>query len=137
MKFQRLALAGKETGADYDHPLFVGTNLDHGGSWSLSGFYSGALGFERANAEHSQADGSLRELLNGFTFLGGNIAAGSALTLVLGGLTPGTNYSLRYYYRQWDNLGEPPHRPVEFTFTGEGTNEPARSGRGRGALPQV
>lgn len=124
VKFQRLALEGRETGADYNHPLFVGTNLDHGGTWSLSGFYSGALGFARANAEHSQADGSLGELLNGFTFLGGNIAAGNALTLDLGGLTPGTNYSLRYYYRQWDNLGDPPHRPVEFAFTGEGTNEP-------------
>jgi signal transduction histidine kinase len=123
VKRQQIVPGGKEAGADYDHPVFVGTNLDYGGTWSLSGLYSGALGFARANSEHSQADGSLGELLNGCTYLSGNTAEGSAMTLELGGLTPGMSYSLRYYYRQWELKGTFPRRPIEFAFNGEGADE--------------
>ena len=124
VNFQRLTPGGKGAGADYDHPLFGGTNLNHSGTWSLSGLYSGALGFAGGNGKHSQADGALGELLNGCTYFNGNTAVGSAMTLDCSGLTPGMSYSLRYYYRQWNSSGAFPRRPIEFTFNGEGTNEP-------------
>jgi hypothetical protein len=123
VNFQRLTLGGKGAGADYDHPLSGGTNLNHSGTWSLSGLYSGALGFAGGNGKHSQADGPLGELLNGGTYFNGNTAVGSAMTLDCSGLTPGMSYSLRYYYRQWGSTGAFPRRPIEFTFNGQGTNE--------------
>ena len=42
-------------------------------------------------------------------------------TLNFGGLAPGAQYALRYYYRQWD-AGDFPPRPVQFVFNGDGTN---------------
>lgn len=123
--FERLNLVGKGTGADYQTPLFSGTDANYGGTWTLSGLYSGNVGFRSGNGLHRQADGSIGTMLNEFTFL--DVipgVVGTTVTLDCGGLIPGERYSLRYYYRQWSLAGVFPRRPAEVTFNGEGTNHP-------------
>jgi hypothetical protein len=51
----------------------------------------------------------------------GTAPVGAAATLNLGGLAPGAQYALRYYYRQYD-AGDAPTRPVQFVFNGNGAN---------------
>jgi len=51
----------------------------------------------------------------------GRGAVATTASLNFGDLTPGAQYSLRYYYRQWD-AGDSPTRPVQFVFNGNGSN---------------
>ncbi|MBC7979746.1 MAG: hypothetical protein H7Y36_04195 [Armatimonadetes bacterium] len=125
--FQQLSLSGKGTGVDNKHPLFSGTDATHGGTWTLAANFSdnaaGLAGTSNSGV-NSQADGSMRSLLGDFTFLSGpGVAVNDTATLNFGSLLPGTSYSLRCYYRQWDTGGAFPRRPIEFVFNGEGTNE--------------
>jgi hypothetical protein len=125
--FERLNLVGKGTGADYQTPLFSGTDANYGGTWTLSGSYSGDQGFTHGNpGGRWMADGSMRTMLAEFTFLNvihGSQSPGGTITLDCGGLIPGESYSLRYYYRQYSFSRVLPRRPTKVTFNGEGTNQ--------------
>jgi hypothetical protein len=60
----------------------------------------------------------MASLLADFTYLSGTVNPGDSATLTLGGVKPGGEYVLRYYYRKW--AGD---RVIRFTLNGRGTNE--------------
>lgn len=128
VNFTQLDLHGNGTGTA-SVPVFSDVDANYGGSWSLTasntagnagGFDSLAVDFPGNVA--SQADGNLQAMLTDITYIFGAIPPGDFGRLTFGGLTPGAEYSLRYYYRQWGNTP----RPIDFTFDGQGTNETAR-----------
>jgi hypothetical protein len=116
--FQQISLAGAGSGADGSHPLGSGTDATHGGTWSLAAAFTGTGGFASHNAATTEADGSMASLLADFTYLSGTVNPGDSATLTLGGVKPGGEYVLRYYYRKW--AGD---RVIRFTLNGRGTNE--------------
>jgi hypothetical protein len=116
--FQQLTLAGTGSGADGSHPLSSGTDATYGGTWSLAGSFTGAGGFASHSAATDQADGAMASLLADFTYLNGTVVPGDSTTLTLGGIKPGGEYVLRYYYRKWDV-----NRVIRFTLNGQGSNE--------------
>jgi hypothetical protein len=60
----------------------------------------------------------MASLLADFTYLNGTVVPGDSTTLTLGGIKPGGEYVLRYYYRKWDV-----NRVIRFTLNGQGSNE--------------
>jgi hypothetical protein len=128
VNFTQLDLNGNGTGTAGE-PLFSGVDANYGGSWSLTasntagnaaGFASLAVDFPGNVA--SQADGNMQAMFTDITYIFGAMPPGDYGRLTFGGLTPGAQYSLRYYYRQWGNTP----RPIDFTFDGQGTNETVR-----------
>jgi hypothetical protein len=128
VNFTQLDLNGNGTGTASE-PVFSGVDANYGGSWSLTasntagnagGFASLAVDFP--GNVGSQADGNMQAMFTDITYIFGAMPPGDYGRLTFGGLTPGAQYSLRYYYRQWGNTP----RPIDFTFDGHGTNETAR-----------
>jgi hypothetical protein len=124
VNFTQVSVAGNGTGTAAE-PVFSGMDTNYGGSWSLtaSNTAGNAAGFaglatDAVGNVTSQADGNMQLLLTDITYVFGAIPPGNFGRLTLGGLTPGAEYSLRYYYRQWSA-----NRPIDFTFNGHGTNE--------------
>ncbi len=119
--FQRIDPAGqiKVTGVD---PV-------HGGTWEIeshSGIGSAATAFGSDLGDAggvSDPSGGVFLLLSDASY-DTSVVPLDFITAKLGGLTPGAQYSLRYYYRQRDLE---PGRPVTFTFDGHGTNETLRT----------
>jgi hypothetical protein len=108
-------------------PVFSGADANYRGTWILTGLNTAGNGFDSLTADYSgnvgsQADGNMQTLLTDITYLPGTQVIGDYAKLTLGGLTPGAQYSFRYYYRQW-NSNDSPQRPVGFTFDGQGTTE--------------
>jgi hypothetical protein len=127
VNFTQVSVAGNGTGTAAE-PVFTGVDANYGGSWSLtaSNTAGNAAGFAGLNFDAVgnvglQADGNLQLLLTDLTYIFGAMPPGNYGRLTLGGLTPGAEYSLRYYYRQWSA-----NRPIDFTFNGHGTNETVR-----------
>ena len=100
-----------------------GVDPNYGGSWTASttdaNGFKDVTGGSPANL-NTQTDGNIASVLTGASYLGVAPVATTA-TLNFGGLAPGVQYALRYYYRQWD-AGDSPPRPVQFVFNGDGTN---------------
>jgi hypothetical protein len=127
VNFTQVSVAGNGTGTAAE-PVFTGADANYGGTWSLTasntaGNANGFAGldFDAVGNVGLQADGNLQLLLTDITYIFGAIPPGNFGRLTLGGLTPGAEYSLRYYYRQWSA-----NRPIDFTFNGHGTNETVR-----------
>lgn len=127
VNFTQVSVAGNGTGTA-NMPEFSGVDANYGGSWSLtaSNTAGDAAGFaglatDAVGNVGLQADGNLQLLLTDVSYIVGAMPPGNFGRLVLGGLTPGAQYSLRYYYRQWNA-----NRPIDFTFDGQGTNETIR-----------
>ncbi len=99
-----------------------GTDPNYGGTWAAS--TTDTNGFKDVNGGGSavglQADPNTEYILNGATYLG-VAPVGTSATFQFGTLDAGANYSLCYFYRQYD-AGDSPIRPVQFTFNGNGNN---------------
>ena len=79
--------------------------------------------FNLGGAGTGAAAGSgLHKLLTDFYYNSNGNGAGQAETLTLRGLTPGTNYRLRLFYRQWD-ANEDNTRFTDLSFN-EGSGTP-------------
>lgn len=128
--FQQISLFGAGTGTT-NLPIFTGVDSTYGGSWTMIGSNSASTstGFGSVSSGGSdvtvQADGDMQALLADISYLPGTLPVGNYAKLTLGTLTPSAQYSLRYYYRQW-NANDSPQRLVDFTFDGQGTNETLR-----------
>jgi Immunoglobulin domain len=99
-------------------PPFNGTDTTHGGTYSLQANHN-LNSTANANAA-SQADGNTRAMLGDVVFVQSAAPVGSDLNQTYGGLTAGSNYTLRIYYRQWVS---PDNRSINVFFNGEGTLE--------------
>ena len=79
-------------------------------------------GQNNANVANIGADGNMLALLTDFSHITGSAAqlpTGTSQTWTLGGLTPGTAYRLRLYYRPWTLAGT---RSTRITINGDGLN---------------
>jgi hypothetical protein len=95
-----------------------GIEVNHGGTYSLKANHN--LASAHNHAASSQADGNTAVMLRGVGYVADGAPAGSWLIQDYGGLNPGVRYSLRLYYRRWDNTGV---RALNVFFNGEGTNQ--------------
>jgi len=84
-----------------------------------------------ANAVNIGADGNMLNILTDFAHINGNVV-GSTETIVLGGLTPGTRYSTRMYYRPWTLAA---NRSTTLTFNGDGNDIVATVNQDESASP--
>jgi len=137
--FQQINLNGKGSVADENHPSFTGSDINHGGTWSVSANIvaatSGRSGFAdegdtgRTNFVEdedyvgvgSQSDGAMLSLLAHMNYVKAipeDLTSGSKVQMNFGGLQSGKKYALRYYYRQWSK-----NRYINFSFNGEGSQE--------------
>ncbi|MEI6076395.1 MAG: immunoglobulin domain-containing protein [Verrucomicrobiota bacterium] len=127
VNFTQISVTGNGTGTG-TLPVFSGSDTNYGGRWSLTASNSATdqsgLGSVASGGATVQADGSLATLLTDMSYLRGGIPAGNYAKLSLSGLAPGAQYAFHYYYRQW-SANDTPHRPIVFTFDGQGTNEVA------------
>lgn len=87
---------------------FSGTDGTSGAAWAISGNNQW-----HAGNDNTRADGNISKLLRDMY-----VPFGGAYTLTLSGLTAGTEYSTRIYYRPWNNNGT---RTTTLTFNGDGT----------------
>jgi len=71
------------------------------------------------NDPSSQCDGSSVDLLTDMIFHSRAQEIGQGILITLKGLTPGTKYSVRYYYRSWD---PPPPTPRPLTIMADGAS---------------
>ena len=99
-------------------PPVNGTDTTHGGTYSLQANHN--LNSTGANAATGQANGQTLVMLNNVIFVQSAAPVGSDLNQTYGGLTAGSNYTLRVYYRQWA-AGD--NRSINVFFNGEGTLE--------------
>ncbi|HEY4415499.1 MAG TPA: sensor histidine kinase [Verrucomicrobiae bacterium] len=129
--FQPVHLNGKGTGPDECHPFFSGSDTNHAGTWSVSATVAGGDGFADDSIGESfvgvpfQSDGAMSALLGHMSYVRAgaqDLTNGSTIQMHFGGLTAGTKYSLRYYYRQWSKK-----RYINFSFN-NGETEDAYAG---------
>jgi hypothetical protein len=98
-----------------------GTDPNYGGTWTATttdtnGFRDVAGGGASLTG---QADGQMALVLAGASYV--SIApVATTITFDFGVLTPGAQYSLCYYFRQYV-AEDSPTRPVQFTFNGDTT----------------
>lgn len=102
------------------------TSLDNtggrNGPFTLNKSVANDWAQNNANVANIAADGNMLALLTDFSNMTGSAAqlpAGTTQTWTLGGLTPGTAYSLRLYYRPWTLAGD---RTQTITINGDGRN---------------
>ena len=96
-------------------PPFNGTDTAHGGTYSLQANHN--LNSTANGNASSQADGNMRAMLGDVVFVQSSAPVGSDLNQTYGGLTAGSNYTLRLYYRQWVS---PETRTINVYFSGDG-----------------
>lgn len=97
------------------------TSSGYSGTYTASGatFTIAASSLSRAAGPPATGivdAGGMRDLLTGLTYG----FEGATTTVTLNGLTAGTDYSTRVYYRRWDTVGV--DRRGDWTFNGDGTN---------------
>jgi len=105
-----------------------GSNNDRWDSIDNTGGRSGAFRMDKSMANDWQqgnnnpanvgSDGSMAVILTDFSNLAG-VVVGSTQTITLSGLTAGTRYSTRLYYRTWALAA---NRSTALTFNGDGNN---------------
>ncbi|WP_367875239.1 beta strand repeat-containing protein [Luteolibacter sp. Populi] len=79
------------------------------------------------------ADGNVGAMLDDFVHINGSVV-GSTQTVTLGGLTAGTRYSTRVYYRNWSLAF---NRNTTITFNGDGNNVAQLFNQDESAAPQA
>ncbi len=105
-----------------------GSNNDRWDSIDNTGGRSGPFRMDKSmandwpqnnnNPANVGSDGNMANILTDFSHINGTVV-GSTQTITLGGLTAGTRYSTRLYYRTWALAGA---RSTTLTFDGDGTN---------------
>ena len=123
LTFQRVHLNGQDTGSGIDTLKFNGIDSSHGGTWSIAEQSENRCRFVDTDFDtlNGQADGAIAALLSSAGSVVGtdmNQLSDRTVTIDLGGLRPGTKYSLRYYYCQWADSPM-----INFSFSGENKDD--------------
>ncbi len=108
-------------GTNNDRWVSVDTTGGRTGPFSINKTVANDWGQNNANTGNIGADGSMLALLTDFCHISGSAAqlptGTTSQTWTLGGLTPGTAYSVRLYYRPWTLVGT---RSTRITIDGDG-----------------
>ena len=96
-----------------------GVDPNYGGTWTASTTDTAGFRNVAGGGASIPADGQMLLVLAGASYVSVAPEA-TTITFDFGGLTPGAQYSLCYYFRQYVT-GDSPTRPVQFTFNGDTT----------------